>query len=50
MKIAMLARNPRLYSHTRLAEAAEQRGHTLGNLQYHALHGEHRKPPANGDV
>jgi len=29
MKIAMLARNPKLYSHKRLVEAAEQRGHTL---------------------
>ena len=29
MKIAMLARNPRLYSHKRLVEAAEERGHTL---------------------
>lgn len=29
MKIAMLARNPTLYSHQRLKEAAEQRGHTL---------------------
>jgi ribosomal protein S6--L-glutamate ligase len=29
MKIAMLARNPNLYSHKRLKEAAEQRGHTL---------------------
>ena len=29
MKIAMLARNPNLYSHQRLKEAAEQRGHTL---------------------
>jgi len=29
MKIAMLARNAKLYSHKRLAEAAEQRGHTL---------------------
>ena len=29
MKIAMLARNPRLYSHQRLVEAAEARGHTL---------------------
>ena len=27
MKIAMLARNPNLYSHKRLVEAAEQRGH-----------------------
>ncbi|MFK7840718.1 MAG: 30S ribosomal protein S6--L-glutamate ligase [Sphingorhabdus sp.] len=27
MKIAMLARNPKLYSHIRLAEAAEERGH-----------------------
>jgi len=29
MKIAMLARNPDLYSHKRLVEAAEQRGHTI---------------------
>jgi ribosomal protein S6--L-glutamate ligase len=29
MKIVMLARNPNLYSHKRLKEAAEQRGHTL---------------------
>ncbi len=29
MKIAMMARNPKLYSHQRLKEAAEKRGHTL---------------------
>lgn len=29
MKIAMLARNPNLYSHKRMKEAAEQRGHEL---------------------
>ena len=29
MKIAMLARNPDLYSHKRLKQAAEERGHTL---------------------
>jgi ribosomal protein S6--L-glutamate ligase len=29
MKIAMLARNPKLYSHKRLVEAAEMRGHEL---------------------
>jgi len=29
MKIAMMARNPKLYSHRRLIEAAEERGHTL---------------------
>ncbi len=29
MKIAMLARNAKLYSHARLKEAAEARGHTL---------------------
>jgi ribosomal protein S6--L-glutamate ligase len=29
MKIAMLARNPRLYSHQRLVEAARQRGHEI---------------------
>lgn len=32
MKIAMLARNPALYSHRRLVEAAEARGHTLDIL------------------
>ena len=29
MKLAMLARNPKLYSHQRLVEAAEERGHTI---------------------
>lgn len=29
MKIAMLARNPELYSHRRLVEAAEERGHQI---------------------
>ncbi len=29
MKIAMLSRNPNLYSHVRLKEAAEERGHEL---------------------
>ncbi len=29
MKIAMMARNPNLYSHTRLVEAAKQRGHSM---------------------
>ena len=29
MKFAMLARNPNLYSHKRLVEAAEQRGHQM---------------------
>jgi ribosomal protein S6--L-glutamate ligase len=29
VKIAMLARNPKLYSHERLAEAAEERGHEI---------------------
>lgn len=29
MKIAMLARNPGLYSHERLVEAAQERGHTI---------------------
>ena len=29
MKIAMLARNPNLYSHRRLVEAAEERGHEI---------------------
>ena len=29
MKIAMLARNPDLYSHRRLKEVAEERGHEL---------------------
>ena len=30
MKIAMLARNPNLYSHKRLVEAAEAKGHEIG--------------------
>jgi ribosomal protein S6--L-glutamate ligase len=29
MKIVMMARNPNLYSHQRLVQAAEERGHTL---------------------
>jgi len=29
MKIAMMARNPNLFSHRRLVEAAEQRGHSM---------------------
>ncbi len=29
MKIAIMARNPKLYSHIRLVEAAEQRGHQI---------------------
>ncbi|MCI4660411.1 MAG: 30S ribosomal protein S6--L-glutamate ligase [Neomegalonema sp.] len=29
MKLVMMARNPRLYSHTRLKQAAEERGHSL---------------------
>ena len=29
MKIAMLARNAKLYTHKRLKAAAEERGHTL---------------------
>ncbi len=32
MKIAMLARNPDLYSHKRLVEAAEERGHEIDIL------------------
>ena len=32
MKFAMLARNPNLYSHKRLVEAAEERGHSLDIL------------------
>ena len=32
MRIAMLARNPNLYSHQRLLEAAQQRGHELDIL------------------
>lgn len=32
MKMAMLARNPKLYTHKRLVEAAEAKGHTLDIL------------------
>ena len=48
MKIAMLARNANLYSHQRLKEAAEARGHTLDILNTTALHGAHRQPPPAG--
>ena len=42
MKIAMLARNPNLYSHKRLKEAAEARGHDARHHQHAALLHEHR--------
>lgn len=38
MKIVMLARNPKLYSHCRLVEAAEARGHTLRILNTRACY------------
>ena len=48
MKIAMLARNPNLYSHKRLVEAAEERGHTLDIINtLRRLH-EHHLAPAGG--
>ena len=34
MKIAMLSRNPELYSHRRLKEAAEERGHELDIIDH----------------
>lgn len=34
MKIALLCRNPRLYSHRRLVEAAEARGHTMDVIDH----------------
>lgn len=34
MKLALLCRNPRLYSHTRLVEAAEQRGHDIDVIDH----------------
>ena len=34
MKIALLTRNPRLYSHQRLIKAAETRGHTILPVDY----------------
>lgn len=34
MKLALLCRNAKLYSHTRLVEAAEQRGHTMDVIDH----------------
>jgi ribosomal protein S6--L-glutamate ligase len=34
MKLALLCRNPRLYSHKRLVEAAEKRGHTMDVIDH----------------
>ena len=34
MKIALLTRNPKLYSHQRLIETAEQRGHEMVPIDY----------------
>ncbi len=34
MKLALLCRNPNLYSHKRLVEAAEQRGHTMDVIDH----------------
>lgn len=43
MRIAMLARNPNLYSHKRLVEAAEARGHEIQVIDTPArIHEHHR--------
>jgi ribosomal protein S6--L-glutamate ligase len=34
MKIALLTRNPKLYSHTRIIDAGEQRGHEIVPIDY----------------
>ena len=34
MKIALLTRNPKLYSHQRLIETAEKRGHQMVPIDY----------------
>ena len=34
MKIALLTRNPKLYSHKRLIETAEARGHQIVPIDY----------------
>ena len=34
MKIALLTRNPKLYSHQRIIEAAQQRGHEIAPIDY----------------
>jgi len=34
MKLALLCRNPKLYSHKRLVEAAEKRGHTMDVIDH----------------
>ena len=38
MRLAMLARNPKLYSHRRLVETAEARGHTLDVINTLRVH------------
>lgn len=38
MRLAMLARNPKLYTHRRLLEAAEARGHTLDIINTLRVH------------
>ena len=38
MKLVMLARNPSLYSHRRIVEAAKKRGHTIDVLNTLHLH------------
>lgn len=34
MKLALLCRNPKLYSHRRLVEAAEERGHSMDVIDH----------------
>lgn len=34
MKLALLCRNPKLYSHRRLVEAAEERGHSIDVIDH----------------
>ena len=41
MKIALLTRNPKLYSHQRLIETATKRGHEMVPIDYLKLLHEH---------
>jgi hypothetical protein len=46
MKIALMARNPNLYSHRRLVAAAEERGHEIQIIDTLKVVYQHRLAPA----
>jgi len=55
MKIALLTRNPKLYSHVRIIEAAQARGHEIVPIDYLKCYNEHhvqeaRAPLSRGEA